>query len=91
MSKLCMKSNSKVSMELPFVLNPMTWIWRIVDAYWVLTHSFPKYVKLAEIAMMINVLGSIKDECCLSSLAFLKSELRAILEPHLPFVIDMYS
>jgi len=55
-----------------------------------LTHSFPKYVKFAEIAI-IHVVGSVEDECCLSSLTFLKSELRAMLDPHLPLAIEMYS
>ncbi len=32
MFKLCMKSNFKVVMETPFVFNPLTWIYRIVDA-----------------------------------------------------------
>jgi hypothetical protein len=37
MLKLCMKSNFKVAMESPFDLNPLTWIWRIIHAFWVLT------------------------------------------------------
>lgn len=32
------RSNSRAAMEQPFVLNPLTQIWRIVDASQVLTH-----------------------------------------------------
>jgi hypothetical protein len=39
---------------------------------------------------IIHVLGSVEDEKCLS-LAFLKSKLQVALDPHLPFVIGMYS
>jgi hypothetical protein len=42
-------------MEQPFVLNPLTQIWRIVDASQVLTHSFPKYIKLAEMIVVYDI------------------------------------
>ncbi len=90
MFKLCMKSNSKVAMEPPFDLNPLTHIWKTINASWVLTHSFLEYFKLAEIAIA-HVLGSVKDECCFSSLAFLKNKLWATLDPHLPLVVGMYN
>ncbi len=77
-------------MEPPFDLNPLTCIWRTINASYILTHSFPKYLKLAKMAI-VHVLSSVKDECCFSSPAFLKNKLWATLDPHLALVIDMYS
>jgi hypothetical protein len=37
------------------------------------------------------MLGSVKDEKCFSSFAFLKIKLKATLNPHLPLVVGMYS
>ncbi len=53
-------------------------------------HSFPKYLKLTEMAI-VHVLRNVKDEKCFSSLAFLKSKLQATLDPHLPLVVGMYN
>jgi len=39
---------------------------------------------------IIHVLGNVEDEKNLS-LAFLKGKLQATLDPHLPFVIGIYS
>ncbi len=38
----------------------------------------PKYVKLAKIGM-IHVLGFVKDECCFSSISFLKNKMHNCL------------
>jgi hypothetical protein len=40
---------------------------------------------------IVHNLGSVEDERCFSSLAFLKSKLRATLDPHLPLVVGLYS
>ncbi len=40
MFKLCMKNNSKATMEPLFDLNPLTCIWRTIHASCVLTHYF---------------------------------------------------
>jgi hypothetical protein len=77
-------------METPFVLNPLMQIWMIVDAFQVLTHSFPKYIKLTKM-VVVHVLGNVEDERCLSSLTFLKNKFKATLDLHLPFVIGMYN
>jgi hypothetical protein len=84
-----MKSNSKATMESPFELNALIHIWRTIDAFRVLTHSFPKYLKLAKMAI-VHVLSNVEDEHCFSFLAFLKNKLRVTLDPHLPLVVDMY-
>jgi len=87
---LCMKNNPKVAMEPPFDLNPLTQIWKRINASRVFMHSFLKYLKLAEMAI-VHILGSVEDERCFSSLAFLKNKLRATSNPHLPFVVSTYS
>ncbi len=82
-----MKNNSKVAIAIFWFecINPnLKDNWCFSDS-----HYFPKYLKLVEMAI-IHVLGSVEDEKCLS-LAFLKSKLQAALDPHLPFVIGMYS
>ncbi len=74
MFKLCMKNNFKAAMEPLFDLNPLNLVWRIIDASWVFMHFFPKYLKLAKMAI-VNVLGNVEDERCFSFFTFLKSKL----------------
>jgi hypothetical protein len=47
-------------------------------------------MKLAKMAV-VNVLGSVQDERCFSSLSFLKNKLRNNLDEHLGVVVGMYS
>jgi len=89
--KLAMVNNAKKYMEPPFDLNPLTRIWRFLDSCTVLrVKAFPEYFRLAEIAI-VQVLGSVEDERCFSSLAFLKNKLRNSLDTHLELVVGMYS
>ncbi len=90
MFKLCMKNNFKAAMEPPFDLNPLTQIWKTIDASQVLMHFFPEYLKLAQMAI-VHILRNVEDDKCFSSLAFLKRKLQATLDPHLPFVVGMCS
>ncbi len=69
-----MKNNSLVAMEPLFDLNPLNPIWRTIDSSWVLTHSFPEYLKLAKMAI-VHVLMNVEDERCFSFLTFLKNKL----------------
>lgn len=57
--------------------------------YCVLTHSFLKYLKLLEMAI-VHVLGSIKDEHYFLSLAFKKNKAPRYFNPHL-LVAGMHS
>ncbi len=52
--------------------------------------GFDTFFPWVEMAI-VHVLGNVKDESCFSSLAFLNSKLRAILNPHLPLVVGMYN
>jgi len=89
--KLSMLSNSMAALEDPnMAVNPLTRLWRVIDANTSLSKEIPEYVKLAEIAM-IHVLGSVEDERCFSSLAFLKDKLRNRLQgEHLSLIVGMH-
>jgi len=89
--KLVMVNNAKKYVEPLFYLNPLTRLWRFLDSCTVLrVKAFPEYYRLAEIAV-VQVLGSVEDERCFSSLAFLKNKLRNSLDTHLECVVGMYS
>lgn len=90
MFKTAMMSNWERAMEPPFDLNPLTRLWRLLNANSLTNHLFPEYVKLAEIAV-VHVLGSVEDERCFSSLGFLKNKVRNSLDEHLPLVVTMFS
>jgi hypothetical protein len=50
-----------VACEPPFTVNPMTKLWRTLDANSALVAHFLEYIKFAQIAM-VHVLGSVEDE-----------------------------
>jgi hypothetical protein len=62
----------------------------LVTTSWVLVCSFPKYVKLAKMAMVQKV-GSVENERCFSTLLFMKSKLHNKLITHLPLVVRMFA
>ncbi len=68
-----------------FDLNPLTKMWCLGTRFWVLSSSFLEYVKLVELAM-VQIVGSMEDERCFSTLAFMKSKLQNRLTTHLPLV-----
>jgi len=53
-------------------------------------YNFPEYVKLVEMAM-VQIMGSVEDECCFSMLAFMKSKLHNRLITHLHLVVKMFT
>jgi hypothetical protein len=69
----------------PHIVNPLTRLWRVINASQLLSHTFLKYVKLPKIAMT-HILGLVEGEGCFSSMSFLKSKLRNQLNPHLQLV-----
>jgi hypothetical protein len=88
--QLSMVSNAMAAMEPPFQVNPLTKMWRTLDANTALVAHFPEYLKLAQIAM-VHVLGSVEDERAFSSLTFLKDKLRNRLSAdHLGIVMGMH-
>jgi len=62
----------------------------LVTTSQVLVWSFPKYVKLAEMAM-VQIVGSVENEHCFFTLAFMKSKLRNGLITHLRLVVRMFA
>jgi len=69
----------------PQIVNPFTRLWKVINTSQLLSHTFPKYLKLAEIAMT-HILGLVEDEGCSSSMSSMKSKLRKPLNPHLQLV-----
>ncbi len=61
MFKLTMISNACVAMAKLIEMNLLTHLWRIFSASKLVVCSFPKYFKLAKIAV-VQVLGSREDE-----------------------------
>ncbi len=52
--------------------------------------SFPKYVKLVELAM-VQMVGNMEDERCFSFMAFMKSKLHNRLTTQLLFLVWMFT
>jgi hypothetical protein len=62
----------------PMVVNPPTHLWLVINTSQLLSHTFPKYLELAE---MTHILGSVEDEQCFSLVFFLKDKDNH-LNPH---------
>jgi hypothetical protein len=52
--------------------------------------SFLGYVKLVEL-VMVQIVGSVKDERCFFTLVFMKSKFWNRLITHLPLVVGMFA
>jgi hypothetical protein len=97
--KLTMKSNAAEAMAevvaLAFdinltIINPLTHMWQVIYASQLLSNVFPKYLKVAKIAM-VHVLGSIEYERCFYFVAFLKNKVQNTLNNYLQLVVSMYA
>jgi hypothetical protein len=75
-----MINNHAVAMLPSYDVNPLTRLWRVLDAASVCL--YPEYRKLAEIALT-HVLGSIEDKRCFSSVRFFKNKLHYPLNSYL--------
>jgi len=84
-----MQFNPTTAMEAPFHVNPLIWLWHILDVSHILWHSFLEFFKLAKITI-IQVLGLVEDEWTFSILSFLNFELRNCFNEHLSIVVRMY-
>jgi len=65
-------------------------MWHLVTTSQILVFSFLEYVKFVELTML-HIIGSVEDEKCFSTLAFMKSKLRNKLTTHLPIVVRMFA
>jgi hypothetical protein len=77
-------------MAPPFDTNLLTIMWRLMTSSQVLVCNFPKYVKVAKMAM-VQTMGSVEDEHYLYMLAFMKSKFHNKLTTHLPLVVWMFT
>jgi hypothetical protein len=77
-------------MHKPFDANPVTKLWRTLTSFQILEVKIQKYTKLAKLDV-VQVIGSIENECCFSTPIFMKTKLRNILTMHLELVIRMFS
>jgi hypothetical protein len=90
--KLTMKSNASQVMTKvvalaankvnPQIVHLFICLWKMINVFHLLSNTFPKYLKLAEIAMT-HVLGSVEGEQCFYSVSFFKSKVRNHLNPYL--------
>jgi hypothetical protein len=62
----------------------------LVTTFRILFSSFFEYVKLAKLAM-VQIIGSVVDERCLSTLIFMKQKLHNMLTTHLPIIVHMFA
>ncbi len=65
----------------PMVVNPPTHLWLVINASQFLSHTFLKYLELAEI-VMTRISGFVEDERCFSLVYFLKDKVHNHLNPH---------
>jgi hypothetical protein len=86
--KQCMKENSASMLKKPFNENPVTRMWRYIDANSFLQHSLSEFIKVAEIRICL-VLGSVQDERTFSCVTFMKTKVRNRLTTHLSLMVGM--
>jgi hypothetical protein len=90
MFKNCMKEHAARMLNKPPDQNPVTRLWRSLDANSYLRHSLSEFIILAQLAIVM-VLGLVQDEPTFSTVSFMKSKLRNRLSEHLELVVDFKS
>jgi hypothetical protein len=90
MFKIAMKANCHAAMVGDLPLNPLTRLWRRLEASGLLRHKLSEFMKITELAVVI-VLGSVEDERTFSTLSFMKNKLRNRLSINLPLVVGMHA
>jgi hypothetical protein len=88
--KQLMKEQASKVMQKPITLNPVTRLWRSIDANSFLRHSLSEWLIVAEIAIVM-VLGSVEDERTFSTVSFMKNRLRNRLSSNLGLVVGFKS
>jgi len=78
-------------MQKHFDVNPITKLWRtFTSKFQILEVKIRKYTKLAKFDV-VQVIGSIENECFFSTLIFMKIKLKNTLTMHLELLIHMFS
>ena len=90
MFKVAMKGNCHAAIQGDLPLNPLTCLWRRIEANSLLRQKLSEYLKIAELAV-VTVLGSVEDERTFSTLNFMKNKLKNRLSTHLPVVVGMHA
>ncbi|KAG0572981.1 hypothetical protein KC19_VG138700 [Ceratodon purpureus] len=90
MFKITMRANSELALKGELPMNPLTRLWRRLDASGLLRHKLSEYIKVTELAV-VTVLGRVEDERTFSTLSFMKNKLRNWLSTHLPLVVGMHA
>ena len=90
MFQITMKSNCEGAMTRDLPLNPLTRLWRRLEASGLLRHKLSEYLKIVELAV-VAVLRSVEDERTFSTLSFMKNKLRSRLNVHLPLAVAMHA
>ena len=85
MFKITMKGNYHFAMIGDLPLNPLTRLWRRVEASGLLWRKLSEFLKVVELAV-VAVLGSVEDERTFSTFSFMKNKLRNRLSAYLPVV-----
>ncbi len=86
---LTMTNNAKLAMHKPFDVNLVTKLWRTFTSFQILEIKIPKYIKLVE--LVVQIIDYVEDECCFSTLTFMKTKLRNRSTMHLKLVIHMFN
>lgn len=87
---MTMKADFQGAMNGDLPLNPLTRLWRRLEASGLLRHKLSEYLKVVEMAVVI-VLGNVEDERTFSTLSFMKNKLQNRLSIHLPLVVAMHA
>jgi hypothetical protein len=85
-----MTKNVKLVMQKHFDVNPVTKLWRTFTCFQILEVKILEYTKLAKLDV-VQIIGSIENECCFSTLIFMKIKLRNRLTMHLKLLIHIFS
>ena len=75
-------------MQKSIDVNPIICMWCNVEANMYLQHSLSKYIKVAELAIVM-VLGNIQGEQTFNTLLFIKNKLQNCSTMHLELVVGM--
>jgi hypothetical protein len=88
--KQVMKEQARGMLQRPLTLNPVTRLWRSIEANSYFKHALSEFIKIVEIAIVM-VLGLVQDERTFSTVTFAKNKLRNQLTTNLGLVVAFQS
>jgi hypothetical protein len=87
---MIMVTNSELIMKGDSLMNHVTQLWTKINLSSILKHKFLEFIKLIEIAC-VQILGTMEDEHCFSTMAFMKNKSRNHLTCHLDLCTRFYA